>query len=176
MAASAGRKRTRRRVFSAVVAAGALAGSAMLGCRDPAAPTGQRGSVEVEPRAGRYVVAEFDFWNACADPAFELSNQAATAHSATFDLRREADDLGSIVLTGALAIASPTPGDSDIVIFEGPDSGRYRIAGDTLRLWFPKQVNQWVGVLRFTRYQAGQLVGLSRSRCRSLALRLEKLP
>jgi hypothetical protein len=176
MAESADWKRLRGQVLGAIVGASALAGAAGLGCREAAAPIGQSGPLEVEPRVGRYVVAEFDFHNACVEPAFALSSQAATAHSATFDVQPDGDHLGSIVLTGGLLIASPSPGEADIVIFEGPDSGGYQISGDTLRLRFPKQVNQWVGVLRFARYQAGQLVGVSRGRCRSLFLRLEKLP
>jgi hypothetical protein len=159
-----------------MVRAGALAGGALWGCREATAPVGQRGPLEVEPRAGQYLVAEFGFRNACAEPTFELSSQAATAHSATFDVQHEGDHLGSVELTGDLQIASPTPGGADIVIFEGPDSGRYVISGDTLRLWFYKRVNEWVGVLRFTRYQAGQFVGLSQGRCRSMSLRLERLP
>jgi hypothetical protein len=161
---------------AAVLGGSTVAGIALLGCRDAAVPGSQLGPVELEPRAGQYVVAEFGFQNACADPPFALSDHAATTRSATFDLRPDDDQHGTIELTGALRVASLTPEGGDIVIFEGPDTGRYGISGDTLRLLFPKEVNQWVGVLRFSRYQAGQLAGSSRTRCRSLALRLEKLP
>jgi len=164
------------RLVAAVLGGSTVAGIALLGCRDAAAPGSQLGPVELQPRAGQYVVAEFGFQNACADPPFALSDHAATTRSATFDLRPDDDQHGAIELTGALRVASPSPEAGDIVIFEGPDTGRYRISGDTLRLLFPKEVNQWVGVLRFSRYQAGQLAGTSRTRCRSLALRLEQRP
>lgn len=153
-----------------------VAGIATPGCRDAVAPSGLSGPTEVEPRAGRYVVAEFEYRNACADRDVGLSSRTATAHSATFDLEQRTDRLGSLVLSGTLQVPSPDPGATDVVIFEGPDTGQYRISGDTLRLWFPKEVNEWVGVLRFARYQAGQLAGSSRTNCRSLTLRLELRP
>lgn len=164
------------RVRVTALVAGVAAGIAMLGCHDAASPVGQSGAVEPEPQAGRYVVAEFDFRNACADPVLGLSTRAATDQSATIDLERESDQLGSLVLTGGLQIDHPAPGEADAVIFAGPDSGLYGIVNDTLQLWFPKTVNQWVGVLRFTQYQGGQLVGTYRGRCRSLFLRLERRP
>jgi len=164
------------RFVAAVLSGSAVTGVVAFGCRDATVPNGQPGTIELEPRAGQYVVAEFGFQNACADPPFALSDHAATTRSATFDLRPDDDRYGTIELTGTLRVTSPTPEAGDIVIFEGPDTGRYGISGDTLRLLFPKEVNQWVGVLRFSRYQAGQLAGTSRTRCRSLMLRLEKRP
>jgi len=158
------------------VAAALLGVSAALGCRDTTSPSGQRGPSEVEPRSGRYVVAEFVFRNICAEPEFGLSNRAATTHSATFDLTPDATDLGTVTLSGVLRVTSPVTGIPEVVIFEGPDTGRYRISGDTLRLAFPKEINEWVGVLRFTQYRGGQLAGASRTSCRSLSLRLERRP
>jgi len=163
--------------FVAVALCGsAAAGIMTLACRDVTSPAGQRGPSEVEPRAGRYVVAEFVFTNTCADPDLALSDDAATTGSATFDVTPAGDDLGTVALNGTFRVANYTPGAEDVVIFEGPDTGQYWISGDTLRLLFPKEINQWVGVLRFSRYQAGQLAGSSRTRCRVLALRLEKRP
>lgn len=164
------------RLVVALLGGNAVVGLSVLGCRDATLPDGQRGPSEPEPRAGQYVVAEFGFRNSCADPAFGLSDDGATTRSATFDVQPNAEQDGTVELTGSLQVASPTPGAGEITIFEGPDTGSYRVSGDTLYLRFPKEVNQWVGVLRFTRYQAGQLVGSSRTPCRSLSLRLEKRP
>jgi hypothetical protein len=164
------------RLVAAAIGVSTVVGIALPGCREAAAPIGQGASFEVEPRTGQYSVAEFDFRNACVEPPFGLNSRAATTRSATFDLHQDSDRLGRLALSGTLRIANPTPGAADIVIFEGPDTGQYGISGDTLRVLFPKEVNQWVGVLRFTRYQAGELVGVSRGRCRSLFLRLERLP
>ncbi|MDH4042862.1 MAG: hypothetical protein OEY20_10585 [Gemmatimonadota bacterium] len=153
-----------------------LLGGAAFGCHDATVPGGGRGPTVPEPRAGQYVVAEFKFQNNCSEPAFALSDVAATARSAEFSLNPDADHQGTVELAGTLQVAHPIPGTPDVAIFDGPDTGRYTISGDTLRLWFPKKVNEWVGVLRFPRYQAGQIAGSSRSNCSAISLRLEKRP
>lgn len=155
---------------------GAALAAAAFGCDDPAAAVGQRGPSEFEPRAGQYAVADFAYWNACAEPAYGLSSQAATARSAAFEFAPEANDGGAVTLAGALHVTSPATDTGDVVILEGPDTGRYRISGDTLRLLFARRVNGWVGVLRFGQYRGGQLAGMSQTSCRTLSLRLERRP
>jgi hypothetical protein len=175
-ARSAHRKYRRARAAAAVLAGSVTAGVLVSGCRDATVPSGQDGPGEPEPRAGQYVVAEFGYHDSCREPAFGLTGERATSRSAMFDVSPESDQGGTIALTGTLQVVSPMAGAGDIVIFEGPDTGSYRVVSDTLRLRFSRDVNGWVGVLRFPRYQAGQLVGSSRTRCSSLSLRLEKRP
>jgi hypothetical protein len=166
---------TRRRVrIAAVLLTGSVVGVTVLGCRDAPTATGPRGPSEPEPRAGRYRVAEFAFQNSCAQPAFALSSLEATTHSVTFEFTPEAGDRGTVALDGVLEVVHPTEGAAGIVIFEGPDTGVYHIAGDTLRLMFPRGTNEWLGVLRFPQYRGGQLAGASSTSCRALWLRLER--
>lgn len=153
---------------------GGVLAAAALGCHEATAPVGLRGPSEFEPRAGQYHVAEFAFTNSCAEPEYGLSSLGATAQSARFEFTPEASDGGGVALSGVLQVTNPSTGAPDVVIFEGPDTGRYRIAGDTLRMLFPRGINEWVGVLRFGQYRGGQLAGVSRTSCRSLSLRLER--
>lgn len=170
-------RRDARRARSVALLLGSGLAAAMGACSlETAAPVGTRGVPSVEPRAGAYVVAEFGYLNTCAEPDFGLSDRVATERSATFELWQDGDHTGAVALAGTLRVAHPTPGRDDIVILEGPDTGWYRIAGDTLRLFFPKTVNEWVGVLRFARYHAGQLAGSSQTSCRSLSLRMARQP
>lgn len=163
------------RIAARLCRGGALAAAA-LGCHEATTPVGQRGPSELEPRAGQYQVAEFAYRNTCANPEFGLSSQGAPAQSASFAFTPEAPDAGSVVLSGLLWVTSPAADTPDVVILEGPDTGWYRIAGDTLRLLFSQEVNEWVGVLRFAQYRGGQLAGISRTNCRLLSLRLERRP
>lgn len=173
--ADASRPRTPRRVrMAAALLTGSVVGVTMLGCRDGPTATGHRGPSELEPRAGRYRVAEFAFRNSCADPAFALSSLDATMSSVTFDFTPESGDRGGVALDGVLEVVHPTEGAAGIVIFEGPDAGVYHVAGDTLRLTFPRGTNEWLGVLRFAQYRGGQLAGASSTSCRALWLRLER--
>lgn len=158
-----------------------LAGYALLAlafqaCEESTTPLGGPGPIEVGPRAGRYVVGEFGFSNACVQPPFALTGTRATNRSAVFDLRPSADDSGAVDLSGTFEVPDPTPGAPGIVIFAGPDTGQYRIVGDTLRLRFVRRPNDWVGIIGFTQYRGGVIAGGSGTRCSSMLLRLERQP
>lgn len=154
----------------------AVAGLALQACSDATLPTGQSGPAETGPRAGQYFVGEFEYQNDCRQPPYALTGSRATARTAVFDLRPETPWEGTVGLTGSFSVPDPTPGAPAVAIFEGPDAGRYLIAGDTLRLGFAQRTNEWVGVLRFTRFTGGVLAGTSGTRCSSMMLRLERQP
>lgn len=145
-------------------------------CQEATTSVGPSGPVEIGPRAGQYVVGEFLFHDRCVEPVFSLAGSRATARTAVFELSPATDSGGSVALTGSFAVADPTPGAPGIPIFEGPDTGSYHIAGDTLRVQFGNRLNAWVGIIPFTLYRGGVLAGGSETHCSTVTLRLERRP
>jgi len=164
---------TRRSVVAGACGILALASAS---CRDSTSALAPSGRPDAGPAAGPYVVGEFLFHDSCVAPVFALTGSRATARTAVITLEPRTDGEGAVALNGSFVVADPTPGAPGISIFEGPDTGSYRIFGDTLRLQFGLRLNAWVGVIPFTLFRGGVLAGASANRCSTLALRLERRP